>query len=239
MQNPSDNLDLQATAQVVTLRSALSDTLRAAIVSGRFTPGQRLVEREMCVLTGASRASVREALRQLEAEGLVTLRPHRGPSVTAATAEDARHLYGVRGVLLGYAARLCAGAGNPAALAAIAAATDALQRGAETHDHRGIVRAGDAFHAAIGEGSGNPVLQQMLVSVHNRLALLRNLSMTLPHRVREGLTAYAAIRDAIADGKAAEAEALCVAHNNAGAELALRILEQAEASSNAREARAG
>lgn len=233
-----DNRDLQATAQVVTLRSALSETLRGAIVSGRFAPGQRLVERELCELTGASRASVREALRQLEAEGLVTLRPHRGPSVTAVTAEDARHLYGVRGVLLGYAARLCAAARPPAALAAIASATAALQEGAETGDHRGIVRAGDAFHAAIGEGSGNPVLQQMLVSVHNRLALLRNLSMTRPDRVREGLAAYGAIRDAIAAGRSEQAEALCVAHNNAGAELALRILERME-SNNEREARAG
>ena len=231
-------MDLQATAQVVTLRSALSETLRGAIVSGRFAPGQRLVERELCELTGASRASVREALRQLEAEGLVTLRPHRGPSVTAVTAEDARHLYGVRGVLLGYAARLCATVRPPAALAAIASATAALQEGAETGDHRGIVRAGDAFHAAIGEGSGNPVLQQMLVSVHNRLALLRNLSMMRPDRVREGLAAYGAIRDAIAAGRSEQAEALCVAHNNAGAELALRILERME-SNNEMEARAG
>ncbi|PWC26482.1 GntR family transcriptional regulator [Teichococcus aestuarii] len=239
MEPVNDSMSFQVAAQVVTLRSVLSDTLRAAIVSGRFAPGQKLVERELCALTGASRTSVREALRQLEAEGLVTLRPHRGPSVAAVTAEDARHLYGVRGVLVGYAARLCAEARPAAALAAIAAATVALEQGAEAQDHRAIVRAGDAFHAAIGEGSGNPVLQQMLVSVHNRLVLLRNLSMALPHRVREGLAAYAAIRDAIAGGRAAEAEALCAAHNDAGAELALRILDQAEAKNTTREKRAG
>jgi len=229
MESAPDTINLHAATQVVTLRAVLSDMLRVAIVSGRFRPGQKLVERELCALTGASRASVREALRQLEAEGLVTLRPHRGPSVAAVTAEDARQLFGVRGVLVGYAARLCAEARPAAALSAIAAATEALEQGAEAQDHRAILRAGDAFHAAIGEGSGNPVLQQMLVSVHNRLALLRNLSMALPHRVREGLAAYAAIRDAIFAGRPAEAEALCVAHNGAGAELALRILEQAEA----------
>ncbi|MFC3127294.1 GntR family transcriptional regulator [Pseudoroseomonas globiformis] len=235
----SDSPDLQAAPQIVTLRTALSDILRGAIVSGRFAPGQKLVERQLCTLTGASRASVREALRQLEAEGLVVLRPHRGPFVTAMTAADARQVYGVRGVLLGYAARLCAEARPAPALDAIAAATEALGRGAAAEDHRAIVRAGDAFHAAIGEGSGNVVLQQMLASMHNRLALLRNLSMALPHRVREGLAAYAAIRDAIAAGQPAEAEARCLDHNDAGAALALRILEETEAETARREARTG
>ncbi|MCI0755673.1 GntR family transcriptional regulator [Teichococcus vastitatis] len=235
----SNNLDLRAAPQIVTLRSALGDILRRAIVSGRFMPGQKLVERELCELTGASRASVREALRQLEAEGLVTLRPHRGPFVMSMTVEDARQLYGVRGVLLGYAARLCAAARPAAALAAIASATEALGQGAAAADHRAIVQSGDAFHAAIGAGSGNAVLQQMLASVHNRLALLRNLSMALPHRVREGLAAYAAIRDAIAAGRPAEAEALCLDHNDAGAALALCILEEAEGHRARREARTG
>jgi DNA-binding GntR family transcriptional regulator len=48
-------------------------SFRSAIVSGRFQPGDRLIEKELCDLTGASRTSVREALRQLETEGLVEL----------------------------------------------------------------------------------------------------------------------------------------------------------------------
>lgn len=215
---------LEVVGQVVTLRSALAETLRAAILSGRFLPGQRLVERELCELTGAGRASVREALRQLEAEGLIAMRPHRGPSVVAISPADACHLYGVRGVLLGYAARLCAEARPPEALMAIAAATTALEEGAAAGERERIVAAGDAFHHAIAAGSGNPVLQQMLVSVHNRLVLLRNLSMARPARVRDGVAAYRAIRDAILAGEAERAEALCIRHNDAGAQMALRIL---------------
>jgi DNA-binding GntR family transcriptional regulator len=233
-----DMPSLQVAGQVVTLRSALGDALRAAILSGRFAPGQRLVERELCELTGASRASVRETLRQLEAEGLVVIRPHRGPSVTAISEEDARHLFGVRGVLQGYAARLCAETRPPGALAAIGDATAALEAAAEMADTRRIVAAGDAFHHAIAEGSGNPVLQGMFVSVHNRLALLRNLSMARPARVRDGIAAYRAIRDAIRDGEAARAEALCVRHNDAGLTIALRILVESEPTTT-REAKAG
>jgi DNA-binding GntR family transcriptional regulator len=221
-----DTLSLLVADQVVTLRSVLGETLRAAIVSGRFAPGQRLVERELCALTGASRASVRETLRQLEAEGLVVMRPHRGPSVASVSAADAGHLYGVRGVLLGYAARLCAEARPQAPLAAIEAATAALEAAAAVSDTRRIVAAGDRFHHAIAEGSGNPVLQGTLLSVHNRLVLLRNLSMARPGRVRDGIAAYRAIRDAIRAGEAARAEALCLQHNSAGLEIALRILAE-------------
>ncbi|MBC9178586.1 GntR family transcriptional regulator [Pseudoroseomonas ludipueritiae] len=233
-----DTASLQVATQVVTLRSALGDTLRAAILSGHFAPGQRLVERELCELTGASRASVRETLRQLEAEGLVVIRPHRGPSVTAISAEDARHLFGVRGVLQGYAARLCAEQRPAAALKAISEATAELEAAAAETDTRRIVAAGDAFHHAIAEGSGNPVLQGMFVSVHNRLALLRNLSMARPARVRDGIAAYQAIRDAIQAGEAARAEALCIRHNDAGLTVALGILVES-GSRNTGEAKAG
>jgi DNA-binding GntR family transcriptional regulator len=221
------SVSLQVADQVVTLRSALGDALRAAILSGHFAPGQRLVERELCEQTGASRASVRESLRQLEAEGLVVMRPHRGPLVAAISAEDARHLYGVRGVMQGYAARLCAEARPAAALDAIVAATAALEQAAAVPDTRRIVAAGDDFHHAIAEGGGNPVLQGLLSSVHNRLVLLRNLSMSRPARVRDGIAAYRAIRDAILAGEGARAEALCIRHNGAGLEIALRILAEA------------
>jgi DNA-binding GntR family transcriptional regulator len=56
---------------VPTVRSMVARKLREAIMSGRFKPGQRLVERELCEMTGVSRPSIREALRLLEADGLV------------------------------------------------------------------------------------------------------------------------------------------------------------------------
>jgi DNA-binding GntR family transcriptional regulator len=220
--------EYQVAGQVITLRSALEESLRAAIVSGRFRPGQRLPERELCELTGAGRASVREALRQLEAEGLIVTRPHRGPSVAAVSPREAQEIYGVRGVLLGYAARLCAETRPAGPLAAVEVSTAALEAAAATGDTRAIVAAGDAFHAAIAEGSGSAVLRQMLSSVHNRLTLLRNLSMARPDRVQAGIASYRAIGDAIRAGDAAQAESLCLQHSEAGAALALRILAEAE-----------
>ena len=73
------------------LREQVAEKIRDAIVGGTFPPGMRLIERELCERLGVSRSSIREALRQLEVDGLVTNPPNRGPTVTvidAATAQS-------------------------------------------------------------------------------------------------------------------------------------------------------
>ena len=65
----SDPSDLRIARQSATLRALVEEKLRSAIVTGLFPPGQRLVERKLCELTGVGRTSIREGLRQLEAEG--------------------------------------------------------------------------------------------------------------------------------------------------------------------------
>ncbi|MBE9604473.1 GntR family transcriptional regulator [Acetobacteraceae bacterium H6797] len=218
---------LQVAGQVVTLRSVLEDRLRTAILTGRFAPGQRLPERELCELTGASRASVREALRQLSAEGLVVIQPHRGPSVAAITEKDASELYSLRGVLMGYAARLFAQSRPPAALAAMHEAVEALAQAAKRDDVKAIVLAGDAFHDAIAEGCGHGVLRQTLQTLHNRIALLRNMAMARPARVRQGLAAYRRIAAAIEAGEAGQAEAISIRHCEAGWDTARHLFTPA------------
>src|SRR5437773_11171615 len=98
--------ELQSTLRiedVPTVRSMVAQKLREAIMSGRLKPGQRLIERELCEMTGVSRPSIREALRLLEADGLVHTVPHRGPVVSPLRLEEARQLYPARAVLQGLA----------------------------------------------------------------------------------------------------------------------------------------
>ena len=83
---------MDATLRVASLpgrREQVASRLRDAIVTGRFAPGRRLVERELCELTGVSRTSIREALRELESEGLITTVPHHGPVVSVVSIETA------------------------------------------------------------------------------------------------------------------------------------------------------
>ena len=98
---------------VPTVRSMVAQKLREAIMSGTLKPGQRLVERELCEMMGVSRPSIREALRVLEADGLVNTVPHRGPVVSTISLEEARQLYAARAVLEGFAGRECARLRDP------------------------------------------------------------------------------------------------------------------------------
>src|SRR5512143_571714 len=88
------------------LRQQVLDGLRRAIIDGQLAPGARLTERELTKMMGVSRTVVREALRQLESEGLIAIIPNKGPVVRELTPAEARDLYSIRAVLEGFAARL-------------------------------------------------------------------------------------------------------------------------------------
>src|SRR6056297_3133463 len=90
------------------VREQVLKALRTEIIEGRFAPGRRLTERELTEMLGVSRTVLRESLRQLEAEGLISLIPNQGPVVRALTVGEARELYRIREALEGLAARLFA-----------------------------------------------------------------------------------------------------------------------------------
>ncbi|GAX90114.1 GntR family transcriptional regulator [Effusibacillus lacus] len=82
-----------------TLHERVVSRLREAILKGEFEPGERLVQEELAEAMGVSRMPIREALRQLEKEGLVTLEPHKGAIVTPVTSNDIEEIYYLRAVL--------------------------------------------------------------------------------------------------------------------------------------------
>ncbi len=84
------------------------NTLRAGIIEGVHAPGARIIEQEVAASAGVSRTPVREALRRLEAEGLLRFVPHRGAFVTRWSDQDAEDIFELRAMLEGYGARLAA-----------------------------------------------------------------------------------------------------------------------------------
>jgi DNA-binding GntR family transcriptional regulator len=229
----TDDTDLQISRETVTLRLRVEEKLRSAIVSGRFRPGTRLIERELCELIGVGRTSIREALRQLEAEGLVTTVPHRGPTVSEISADEAVQLYAVRALLEGYAGRRFAERSSEEALsdelAAFTKAMKQLAAAAKGTDNRLLIQAKTRFYACLMEGSGNVFVKQMLTTLHNRITLLRITSMTQPGRLEKSMREVHDIHDAIIAGDGARAEAACILHINAAAEVALAVLIAAKA----------
>ncbi len=136
-----DDAALKVTAPAATLRHLVEERLRDAILWGRFPPGHRLIERELCQLTGVGRTSIREALRQLEAEGLVESVPHRGPAVARIDAEEARQLYELRALLEGHAGRRFAERARRGDLAGLDAALAGLRAAARKRDGRALLAA--------------------------------------------------------------------------------------------------
>src|SRR5262252_2874323 len=156
--------DLQSTLRiedVPTVRAMVARKLREAIMSGRLKPGERLVERELCEMTGVSRPSIREALRLLEADGLVTTVPHRGPVVSTNSLEEAKQLYAARAVLEGFAGRECARLHDPAVVRRIGDALTRLKAAAAKADFTATLETKTEFYAALIGGCQNVFIERM------------------------------------------------------------------------------
>lgn len=159
-----------------TLRELTTAKLRDAILSLRFKPDQHLVERELCAETGVSRTSVREALRQLEAEGLVERRGNRGLFVSSLTMQEAQQVYEVRAALEPEMARLFAERAGARELKALASAFRELERAGQGRNVRAYVDAYDRFYDVLLQGSGNDLARRFLRTLRARITFLRTIT---------------------------------------------------------------
>ena len=220
---------------VPTVRAIVAQKLREAIMSGTFKPGQRLVERELCEMTGVSRPSIREALRLLEADGMVNTVPHRGPVVSTISLEEARQLYDARAVLEGFAGRECARLRDPAVVRRMGDALTRLKAAFTKPDMMAILEAKTDFYAALIGGCQNAFIERMLRPLHDRITLLRITSMSQPKRVNKSLREVTAIWRAIQSGDEDLAERCCVDHIRAAAVAALDMIERSTAKEKEKE----
>jgi DNA-binding GntR family transcriptional regulator len=224
--------DLQSSLRiddVPTVRAMVAQKLREAIMSGTLKPGQRLVERELCEMTGVSRPSIREALRLLEADGLVKTVPHRGPVVATISLEEARQLYDARAVLEGFAGRECARLRDPEVVRRIGNALTRLKAAFAKPDMAAALDAKTDFYAALIGGCRNSFVERMLKPLHDRITLLRITSMSHPRRTNKSLREVTAIWRAIQSGDEDLAERRCVDHVKAAAAAALDMIERTSA----------
>lgn len=223
---PMNEMDLHIPKQSATLRMAVEEKIRQAIASGVFKPGQRLVERQLCELIGVGRTSIREALRQLEAEGLITTYPHRGPVVSVITYEEAEQLYKVRALLESFSGQEFAERGAPADIARIEAAAAAFEAAAKGDDKAELIQAKTRFYDCLMEGSNNMFVRQMLTQLHNRVTLLRITSMTQPGRLEHSVQEIKDIVAAIRERNGPRAAAACKYHIDMASRTALEYLRK-------------
>lgn len=218
-----------------TLREQTVGVLREALLSGIFRPGEKLVERTLAEHTGVSRTSIREALGQLEAEGLVRRVPGRGIYVTQLSEAEALDIYEARAILESALARLFAGR---AAAEDIAALTDAV-REAETTCKPELARLHaeklDRVFEIITQGAGNDVASQMVSILRSRVTYLRTITSRLATAARreESMTLLRQLCDVLASRDAEQAERLMRAYVERSAQFAVSVLQGLDRESQA------
>lgn len=186
--------------------------VREAITSGYFKPGERLVEAKLCSLLGVSRTSVREALRVLATEKLITIIPNKGPSVAELSWEEAESIYHLRALLEGEAAALAAGRLQPDDLARMRGALDAFDSAVEHHDWKTRISATADFYEVIIQCCGNAVMGEVLHGLLTRINFLRARTMASPGRAKHSVRELESIFAAMEKGDARAARAAAVAH---------------------------
>ena len=185
------------------LRGQVEGFLREAIMNGRFAPGDRLVERELCEMLKVSRPPLREALRRLEAEKLVVIVPHKGPVVASLDIREAKELYALRALLEGFAAQEFARLASNEQIEALERAVKDLNAQAKNPDRRALLDSKSKIYDVLLGGSGNRLISEVLQGLLFRINLLRATSFSRPERLAESL---AEIDELVARIKARDGE---------------------------------
>lgn len=143
--------------------------LRRRILVGELAPGQRLKIDEVAALCDVSHMPVREALHELESEGVLDVFPHRGAVVRGVDAEFVRNTYDVREAIEGMLTERCAERIDKAGLARLEAAIDAYEAAARKRLATGLLEANRAIHETINDVAANP--QAVRVLAQGRLLI--------------------------------------------------------------------
>ena len=185
------------------------DAIRDAISHGEIKPGERLLETDLAARLKVSRTPIREALRRLISEGLITVAPSRGVMVIELTKQQVHEIYALREMLEGAAARLAAQFASPGEIAVL---RRALESSADIEDPRAYAEFNREFHKAIHDAAHNRYLASALAQLSNSLALLPGTTFESEGRLAAGKVEHFSLLEAIEARDADLAEVLARKH---------------------------
>lgn len=189
-----------------TLREKILETIRESILKGSLKPGEKVAEPELAERFGISRTPIREAFRQLESEGYLTVIPRRGAVVTELSERDVAEFYAIKSILEGYAARLAAKKLDPKDIEKLEQINLRLEQLAAEGDVKNFYRVHNEFHDLFIRASGNEKLAELINQVGMKFNRLRMASLSLPGRMEISVAEHKKIIDAFngQDGEAAD-----------------------------------
>ncbi len=186
--------------------------LRDGIAEGRYQTGDCLVEMKIAEELGVSRTPVREALKQLELEDLVSSHPNRGVVVKGFSNEDLQDVSTIRHLLEGQAAYWAAQRVNDKQLSELRDVVELMEFYTGKNDIAHLVSLDTRFHELIYEACGSRTIHHILASLHHNIRKARQSSLTLPDRAPNSLAEHLSIFRAIERRDAAAAKAQMEAH---------------------------
>ncbi|NOD64419.1 MULTISPECIES: GntR family transcriptional regulator [unclassified Ruegeria] len=197
------------------------------IRDGILLPGDRLREIELSERLGVSRTPVREAIRQLEADGLVTHVPRQGATVRSLDYAEVMELYEMRAVLEGTAARLAARAASDIELDELDILNDRLAEAGTGPDAAQINRV---FHATLLDATKNRFLAKSMLSLQKALLILGPSQLLDSERAAAAVTEHRRIMAALKARDGASAETEMRAHIQAAQRMRIRALQERDRS---------
>jgi DNA-binding GntR family transcriptional regulator len=186
--------------------------LQNDILNGKYQPGDSLVETRLSEDMGVSRTPVREAVRQLELEGLVQSLPNRGAVVTGITAKDIEDIYTIRMLIEGLAARWAAEKITPGELGELKEAIEFEEFYTIRNDAAHLTKYDSRFHDTIYKACNSKPLMHTLSTFHHYVLKARNASFSTPGRAQKVLEEHKAILQAIIEKNPDKAEKLTIEH---------------------------
>lgn len=217
--------------KTISLRHHLQDALREEIVSGRFKPGERLVEQKLCEALDVSRTSLRESLRCLEAEGLLELIPHRGAVVASIGISDTIQIYQIRAELEVLAiTNFIKFASNHNVNDLRSVLNDLKEMVSKDNVYSGtdLLDIKVRFYFIIYSICQNNILRQITETLNNRISYLRSVSLSKNGRIEHTLSELDLIVNAIERRDAESASHAVRDHIEKAKINALSILENTE-----------
>lgn len=193
-------------ADTNSLRARVFNKIREDILAGNYRENEELKENTLAQELGVSRTPVREALRQLELEGLVNIIPNKGAYVTGITSKDIHDIYMIRSYLEGLCARWACENITEAQILAL----EEILYLSEFHARRShfdqLVELDNKFHELIYVASGSKILDHVLSDFHHYVERVRKITLNNPRRASKSSQEHAALLDAIKrrDGDSAE-----------------------------------
>lgn len=194
------------------LSSRVFHTIRENILSGKYATNEELKEKSIGEELGVSRTPVREALRQLELEGLVTIIPNKGAYVVGISQKDIHDIYEIRSRLEGLCARWAAEQITKEQL-------DELEENiylSDFHSSKGnseqVVELDNKFHEILYNASGSKELRHVLLDFHHYVQRVRKITLAVPDRAVQSNEEHRKIVEALKQHDADQAEKLANEH---------------------------